>query len=291
MPKNPIIVTGKHKIRLADYDPSSTGPFKDKAGAKKKRKRWAKEIAEHQNALFAQRSYAVLVILHGTDTSGKSSTVGYVFRDVHPAGFSVESFKSPSSEELEHDYLWRCMKRLPRRGHIMAFDRSYYEELSVVRVHPEFLEKQRIPRAVRPKDIWKARAKEIRHFERYLTQNGIVVIKIYLNLSKKAQAERLFERLSEKKKHCKFSAGDIAERKHRDLYRRADEDLINRTATPYAPWNILPADNQWVTRALAAKLVAERLCALKPRYPEMSKEEHAENLALYRKMLREETKK
>jgi len=291
MPKNPIIVTGKHRIHLGDHDPRSTAGLKNKKTAKKERKELAREIGLLQETLFSQKTYAVLVIFHGTDTSGKSSTMGYVFCDVHTAGFEVTSFKAPSSEELDHDYLWRCVKNLPRRGHIGAFDRSYYEELSVVRVHPELLLKQRIPSDVCARNIWKARFKEIRNFERYLTQNGIVVIKFYLNVSKDEQGKRLRKRLFKRKKNCKFSAGDIGERKYWDNYQRANEDMINHTSTPSSPWYILPADRKWVTRALAAKIVARRVRALHSHYPVMSRKERVKNLGLLQKVLREEKKK
>ena len=284
MPKNAITVDGKRRINLEKCDPASTAHFKKKSHAEKTLQSCARQIGLLQDVLFARKMHMVLVILHGTDTSGKSSVINYVFREIHPAGCAVTSFKAPSAEELDHDYLWRCIKELPRRGHIGVFDRSYYEELSVVRVHPEFLTKQRIPEDVRPKNIWRTRAKEIMNFERYLYRNGVVVIKFFLNLSREEQGKRFRKRMVNRSKNAKFAAADLSESKRWEDYRRANQDLINRTATAHAPWYILPADHKWVTRALAAEIVAERLQSLGLRYPTMSAKERRENLALIEEM-------
>src|SRR3989338_337722 len=285
------ISVGNQPIRLAEHNPRFTGKFKNKEGAQKKLVRLVKELKALQEVLYAQDTYAVLLILQGMDAGGKDSTVKYVMSGVNPMGCQVFSFKAPSHEELEHDYLWRCAMRVPERGRIGIFNRSYYEELVVVRVHPELLEKQRIPAAVRSANIWQARFNEINNFERYLTQNGGVVPKFFLNLSKEEQKARVLDRLTKPEKNWKFSMNDIRERVHWDAYMRAYEDMINHTSTSWAPWHIVPADHKWFTRALVADILIQKLRSLDLRYPIMGKDEHEKNLALFRTMLQEEEKK
>lgn len=288
MPRNPLTVNGKHKIKLRDYSPKSKGPFKSEKEAQAALDKAVKEIGELQELLYASRTHGVLMIFKGMDAAGKSSSIKCLMGEVNAHGCDVHGFKAPSAEELDHDYLWRCSKVLPRRGHIGIFDRSYYEEVVVVRVHPEFLDKQRIPKRARPKDIWKGRFEDIRSFERYLHREGFLVIKFFLNLSKSVQKKRLLKRLSKPRKNWKYSEQDMAERKYWPQYLRANEDAINHTSTPDAPWHILPSDNKLFARAIAAQIIVKKLRALKLKLPVMDKTEHAKNLRRFRKMLRQE---
>ncbi len=288
MPKNPITVTGKGKIKLRDYSPKSKGPFKSEKEAQAVLDKAVKEIGDLQELLYASRTHGVLMIFQGMDTAGKSSSIKCLMSEVNAHGCDVYGFKAPSSEELDHDFLWRCSKVLPRRGHIGVFDRSYYEEVVVVRVHPEFLDKQRIPKRARPKDIWKSRFEDIRSFERYLHREGFVVIKFFLNLSKGVQKKRLQKRLRKPEKNWKYSENDIAERKYWPQYLKTNEDAINHTSTPDAPWHILPSDNKLFAQAMAAQIIVKKLRALKLKLPVMDKKEHAKNMRRFRKMLRQE---
>jgi len=205
------------------------------------------------------------------DAAGKDGTIKHVMSGVNPQGCQVYSFKSPSVEDLDHDYLWRCMKCLPNRGHIGIFNRSYYEETLVVRVHPEFLTKQRIPDTLVTKRIWKERFRDIRSFERYLTRNGIIVIKFFLHISKKEQKRRFLERAEEPEKNWKFSGSDMTEREHWDEYLDAYEDMIRKTATKHSPWYVVPADNKWFTRVVVAAAVVDTLASLDLAYPQVDK--------------------
>ncbi len=281
-------VTGKRPIRLADYPTGSMAGFKNKQQALLTLERRAKEIGELQEVLYPQASYGILVVLHGADTAGKSTLIKRLVSGVNAAGASVASFKAPTGEELSHDYLWRHMAHLPARGKIAFFDRSYYEEVSAVKVHPEFLEKQRIPAQMRPKNIWKARYKEIRNFEQYLHDNGIVVIKLYLHLSKEEQKNRLLRRLKRSDKNHKYSSRDLEERRYFERHERAVEGFINNTATTDAPWYVLPADKKWVTRALAAEVIAKTMRALDLRMPVMdAKVRRRELKALHAELIKE----
>ncbi len=218
------------------------------------------------------------------DAAGKDGTIKHVMSGVNPQGCQVYSFKTPSPEELDHDFLWRCMKHVPERGHIGIFNRSYYEETLVVRVHREFLEKQTLPPELVTKNIWKERFQDIRNFERYLTRNGVVIRKFFLNLSKAEQKKRFLERLENPEKNWKFSASDIKERAFWDDYMTAYEDMIRHTASPEAPWYVVPADDKWFTRIVVAAAVIETLDALNLRYPTVS-EEKLKDLAAAKQML------
>jgi PPK2 family polyphosphate:nucleotide phosphotransferase len=222
--------------------------------------------------LYAQDRWAVLLIFQAMDAAGKDGTIKHVMSGVNPQGCQVFSFKTPSSEELDHDFLWRCIKYLPERGRIGIFNRSYYEEALVVRIHPEFLEKQTLPPELVTKDIWKERFHDIRSFERYLTRNGVVIRKFFLHVSKSEQKRRFLERLENPEKNWKFSANDIKERAYWGDYMTAYEDVIRHTSTPEAPWYVVPADNKWFTRIVVAAAVIETLDALKLHYPKVSKE-------------------
>ena len=229
-------------------------------------------LAELQDMLYAQDRWAVLLIFQAMDAAGKDGTIKHVMSGINPQGCEVFSFKSPSSDDLDHDYLWRCMKCVPQRGRIGIFNRSYYEETLVVRVHPELLAKQKLPPKLITKDIWKERHRDIRRFEHYLTNNGVVIRKFFLHVSKKEQKRRFLERLENAEKNWKFSANDIKEREHWDDYMVAYEDAIRRTATKDAPWYVVPADNKWFTRLVVAAAIVETLGSLDLRYPKVPKE-------------------
>jgi PPK2 family polyphosphate:nucleotide phosphotransferase len=235
--------------------------------------------------LYAQDSWAVLLIFQAMDAAGKDGTIKHVMSGVNPQGCQVTSFKSPSAEDLDHDYLWRCVKSLPARGHIGIFNRSYYEETLVVRVHPEFLEKQKVPPELVTKDIWKERYKDIRSFERYLTRNGVVIRKFFLHVSKKEQKKRFLDRLENPEKNWKFSANDAKERGFWDDYMQAYEDMIRHTATKDAPWYVVPADNKWFTRLVVAAAVVGTLGSLDLRYPKVGAEKLKEFAAAKRSLL------
>jgi len=259
-------------FRLKDIDPGDTLDFtsEDKPRAKEALAMGVDVLAELQDMLYAQDCWAVLLIFQAMDAAGKDGAIKHVMSGVNPQGCQVFSFKSPTSEDLDHDYLWRCIKCLPERGRIGIFNRSYYEETLVVRVHREFLEKQKLPPDLITKDIWKERFQDIRSFERYLTRNGVAIRKFFLHVSNKEQKKRFLERIEEPEKNWKFSANDAKERQHWDDYMEAYEDMIRSTATKAAPWYIVPADNKWFTRVVVAAAVIEALDSLNLKYPKVS---------------------
>ena len=220
--------------------------------------------------LYAQDRWAVLLIFQAMDAAGKDGAIKHVMSGVNPQGCQVYSFKSPTNEDLDHDYMWRCFKSIPERGRIGIFNRSYYEETLVVRVHSEFLEKQKIPPELVTKDIWDERFQDIRHIERYLARNGVCIRKFFLNVSKKEQKKRFLERIDEPEKNWKFSANDAKEREYWDDYMEAYEDTIRNTATKQAPWYVVPADNKWFTRVVVGAAVIEALDDLDLEYPKVS---------------------
>jgi PPK2 family polyphosphate:nucleotide phosphotransferase len=285
----PFRVTDGKSFRLKDIDPGDTLDLgsEDKPRVKEALVMGIEAMSNLQDMLYAQDSRALLLIFQAMDAAGKDSTIKHVMSGVNPQGCEVTSFKSPSPGELDHDYLWRCAKRLPPRGHIGIFNRSYYEETLVVRVHPELLEKQKIPPELVTKDIWKERYKDIRAFERYLTRNGVVVRKFFLHVSKKEQKKRFLERLENPEKNWKFSAGDVKERKFWDEYMEAYEDMIRHTATEDAPWYVVPADNKWFTRVVVAAAVVSTLDSLDLSYPKVSEAERKELAAAKRALLAE----
>ena len=246
----PFRVTDGKAFRLKDIDPGDTLQFgsEDKPRAKEALAMGIEALAELQDMLYAQDRWAVLLIFQAMDAAGKDGTIKHVMSGINPQGCQVYSFKAPSAEDLDHDFLWRCMKCVPERGRIGIFNRSYYEETLVVRVHPEFLAKQTLPPELVTKNIWKERFQDIRNFERYLTRNGVVIRKFFLHVSKKEQKKRFLERLENPEKNWKFSANDIKERAFWNDYMKAYEDMIRHTATPDAPWYVVPADNKWFTR-------------------------------------------
>lgn len=270
----PFRITNGNKFRLKDIDPNETLEFgsEDKPRSKEALAAGIKALAELQDELYADDKWALLLIFQAMDAAGKDGAIKHVMSGVNPQGCQVYSFKSPSAEDLDHDYLWRCMKCLPNRGHIGIFNRSYYEETLVVRVHPEFLAKQKVPPHLITKNLWKERFQDIRSFERYLARNGILVVKFFLHLSKKEQKRRFLERAETPEKNWKFSASDMAERGHWDEYQSAYEDMIQNTATPESPWYVVPADNKWFSRVVVAAAVIDTLATLKLAYPEVDQE-------------------
>ena len=263
------------KVRLKSIDTDSTGSYESKEMAKKHLGKGVEELRRMQEMLYAQDQQALLLVFQAMDGAGKDSTVEHVMSGVNPQGCQVFSFKSPSSEELDHDFLWRTAKCLPERGRIGIFNRSYYEETLVVRVHPEYLEKQRLPRELATDRIWDHRFEDIRNWEKYLTRNGTVIRKFYLHVSKDEQKKRFLARLEEPEKNWKFNAGDVKERALWDEYQRAYEDMLGATSTNYAPWHIIPADHKWFARLAVADIIIDTLRSMKLHYPKLSKETRA----------------
>jgi len=268
-------VTDGQGFRLKKFDPADILNFKaeDRPVAEKSLTDGVRLLAKLQDKLYAQDRWSVLLIFQAMDAAGKDGAIKHVMTGVNPQGCEVYSFKTPTSEELDHDFLWRCMKRLPERGRIGIFNRSYYEETLVVRVHGEFLASQKLPARVVTKDIWKERLKDISNFERYLTHNGIAVVKFFLHVSKDEQKKRFLERIDNPDKNWKFSLNDIHERQHWSEYMNAYEETIQATATKFAPWYVVPADNKWFTRLVVASAVVRTLESLDLEYPQLSKEE------------------
>ena len=265
----PYRVTNGAKFRLKDCDPGDTMGFQseDKPRAKEALQNGINTLALLQDMLYAQDKWAVLMIFQAMDAAGKDGAIKHVMSGVNPQGCQVFSFKSPSAEDLDHDYLWRCIKCLPNRGHIGIFNRSYYEETLVVRVHPEFLGKQKIPPSLVTKRIWEERFQDIRSFEQYLSRNGIAVVKFFLNLSEDEQKRRFLERADSPDKNWKFSASDMAEREHWDEYQKAYEDMIRNTASRESPWYVVPADNKWFSRVVVGAAIIDTLAGLDLAYP------------------------
>jgi len=268
-------VTDGKQFRLKDWDPGDTRGFKSREKAQEALTQGIARLREDQDKLYAQDRWALLLIFQAMDAAGKDSTIKHVMSGVNPQGCHVSSFKAPSAEELDHDYMWRTTRRLPERGQIGIFNRSYYEEVLVVRVHPEILAKQRISEKLVTKDIWKERYEDMNAFERYLTRNGTVIRKFYLHVSKEEQKQRFLDRLAEPEKNWKFSLQDVKEREHWDAYMQAYEDMIRSTSTEAAPWYVVPADHKWFTRVAIAELVGEALEGLDLAFPKPSKEQLA----------------
>jgi PPK2 family polyphosphate:nucleotide phosphotransferase len=287
MQHDSFLVPPETKVKLKHYASDDTNGLNDKAAAQKQLQAGVKKLAEYQDILYAQNTYAVLVIFQAMDAAGKDSTIKHVMSGVNPQGCQVYSFKTPSTEELDHDYLWRSMKALPERGRIGIFNRSYYEEVLVVRVHPNILQKQQLPTLLKPQKIWKQRFEEINHFEKYLVDNGIIVLKFFLNVSKAEQKERFLARIVEPEKNWKFSIADAQERQHWDDYMAAYEAVFSHTSTEWAPWYIIPADHKWFTRLAVADIITSRLKALNLAYPQVS-EARQQELLVVKDMLERE---
>jgi len=265
-------------FRLKDYDPGEDAGLgaEDKPLAKQALQQGVAALAAMQEVLYAQDKWGVLLIFQAMDAAGKDGAIRHVMSGVNPQGCQVTSYKAPSAEELDHDYLWRCMKNLPERGRIGIFNRSYYEEVLAVRVHKQFLQNQKLPKELITEDIWDNRFKDIRNFEAYLNRNGIVVCKFFLNLSKKEQKKRFLDRINDSEKHWKFSASDAKERKFWDKYMDAYEDLIRETSTKESPWYVVPADNKAFSRVVVASAVINTLDSLDLKYPKVGEEKLAE---------------
>lgn len=262
---------GKH-FRLKNYDPADTHGLGSelKPQAKELLSNGVKELCRLQNVLAAQDRWGLLMVIQAMDAAGKDGTIKHVMSGVNPQGVDVWSFKTPSPKELDHDYLWRTMQCLPERGQIGIFNRSYYEEVLVVRIHPQILESQKLPKSLVTRNIWDERFEDINCFERYLTRNGIAMVKIFLHLSKKEQKKRFMERLDTPDKNWKFSSADIKERERWDDYQDAYEDMIRHTASEYAPWYVVPADNKWFARLVVSQAVIDTLEAMNLKYPKLS---------------------
>ena len=269
-------VTSGKGFRLKDHDPTDTaGHLLTKHQADAMVARDVHRLAELQEKLYAQNSWAMLCVLQAMDAAGKDSTIKHVMSGVNPQGVQVTAFKAPGPEELAHDFLWRANRALPVRGHIGIFNRSHYEEVLVVRAHPELLARQHLPEALMGKRLWDQRLEAIATFERYLTRQGMVVLKFFLNLSKQEQRRRFLDRLEEKEKRWKFSTNDLTERAFWDDYQQAYQAAIAATATPHAPWFVVPADNKWFTRLIVVAAMIETLEALDLKPPEVSSEEQS----------------
>ena len=284
----PFRINQGEKFRLKDFDPADIGDLKaeDKPKAQAMLAAGIEAMAELQNRLYAQDRWGVLLIFQAMDAAGKDGAIKHVMSGLNPQGCQVYSFKAPSAEELDHDFLWRCQKCVPERGRIGIFNRSYYEETLIVRVHPELLAKQHLPPELVTQDIWKERFKDIRDYERYLTRNGVIVRKFFLNISKAEQKKRFLERLENPAKQWKFSAADLRERAVWADYMDAYEDMIRHTATEASPWFVVPADNKWFTRAVVAAAVTDALASLDLRYPTVDAAQLKELTAARAQLLR-----
>ena len=285
----PYRIENGRKFDLDSIDPGDIGHLKaeDKARAKQALGVGVEALAALQDMLYAQDRWAVLLIFQAMDAAGKDGAIKHVMSGVNPQGCQVASFKSPSAEDLDHDYLWRCQRHLPERGRIGIFNRSYYEEVLVVRVHPEILEKQKLPSSLVDADVFERRYEDIRAHENYLSQNGVLILKFFLHVSRGEQKRRFLERLEEPDKNWKFSANDAAERAHWKKYMKAYEEAIRHTATPHAPWYVVPADNKWYTRIVVASAVVDALASLDLHYPKVGKAQRAELAKVRRTLLAE----
>jgi PPK2 family polyphosphate:nucleotide phosphotransferase len=264
------------KFRLKDHDPADTGKFGSKEDGKTRLTQGIARLRELQDRLYAQDRWAVLLIFQAMDAAGKDSTIEHVMSGVNPQGTQVFSFKSPSAEELDHDFMWRTNRCLPERGRIGIFNRSYYEEVLIVRVHPGILAGQKVPSELLGDRIWKQRYEDINGFERYLARNGTLIRKFFLNVSKEEQRNRFLARLDDPEKNWKFAVGDVKEREHWDEYMEAYEDMIAATSTEHAPWYVIPADRKWFMRMAVADAVVEALESLKLEYPTVDEEKKKE---------------
>ncbi len=263
-------ITKGRGFRLSDIDPDDTAGLDSRERAQELLAQGVARLAKMQDMLYAQDQWALLLIFQAMDAAGKDGAIKHVFSGINPQGCQVFAFKGPTHEELDHDYLWRTTKCLPERGRIGIFNRSYYEEVLAVRVHPEFLDPQRLPRQLVTKKIWQERLEDIASFERYIARNGVAVLKFFLHVSRGEQKKRLLERLDTPEKNWKFRASDLHERDFWKNYMRCYEETIRATATPEAPWIVVPADNKWFTRLVVAAAIVERLDRMKLHYPEVT---------------------
>ncbi len=286
---DPFRVTSGRRFSLARFDPADTLHLDadDKEHAEKELRKCVKELAALQDMLYAQDRWALLLIFQAMDAAGKDGAIKHVFSGVNPQGCEVTSFKAPSEEELDHDYLWRCLRRLPERGRIGIFNRSYYEEVLVVRVHEELLRAKKLPPRLVTRRIWDERFEDIRNIEQYLSRNGVVIRKFFLHVSKDEQKKRFLERLEKPEKNWKFAMGDVRERAHWNEYMRAYEEMIRHTATEHAPWLVVPADHKWFTRLVVSETIIDSLSSLGLHYPRVSASKKRELAAARTALLRE----
>ncbi len=284
----PYRITNGGKFRLKDYDPADTGGMKDKEKALNMLEQGVKLLSHLQEKLYAQDQWAALLIFQAMDAAGKDGAIKHVMSGVNPEGCQVTSFKAPSHEELDHDYLWRTHKAIPERGKIGIFNRSYYEEVLVVRVHEALLDTEQLPKEMRGKGIWEDRYQDINNFEKYLVRNGLVVLKFFLHLSKSEQKKRFLERLEMPEKNWKFSMADVKERGYWKDYQKAYEEMIQNTATKQAPWYVIPADNKWFTRLAVAAATIDVLDSLDLQFPEVDKEKKKELAKVRQALIRGE---
>jgi PPK2 family polyphosphate:nucleotide phosphotransferase len=269
-------ISSGSRFRLKDIDPNDAWGKRLKPIAGEMLKQSRKRMAGLQERLYAQDRWSILLIFQAMDAAGKDGTIKHVMSGVNPQGCDVHAFKAPSSEELDHDFLWRTNRRLPRRGHIGIFNRSYYEETLVVRVHQNILARQQLPSEVVTKNIWRERFEDINAYERYLSRQGVLVRKFFLHVSKDEQRKRFLERLDKPEKHWKFSPADVGERSHFATYMSAYEDMIRHTSTEWAPWFVVPADRKWFTRLVVSAVIIDAIQSLDPRYPEVDPAVRAE---------------
>lgn len=269
---DPYRITDGDGFRLKDFDPADTGKLHSKEAATEMLDDGVKLLSRMQEKLYAQDRWALLIVMQAMDAAGKDGAIKHVMSGVNPQGCDVHSFKAPSPEDLDHDYLWRAHKAVPERGKIGIFNRSYYEEVLVVRVHEHLLAAQKIPESLVTKNIWEERFEDIRRFERYLTRNGVVVVKFFLHLSRKEQKKRFLERLDDSKKNWKFSMADVKERGFWKDYQAAYDEMIRNTATKHAPWYVVPADNKWYTRLVVASAIIDTLDRLNLCFPDADTE-------------------
>lgn len=276
------------KLNLNEHSTDFTGDYTDKDEAVKDLQANIQHLRELQDVLYAQDIYSLLIIFQAMDAAGKDGAIEHVMSGVNPQGVSVVSFKQPSDEELSHDYLWRCQKNLPERGRIGIFNRSHYEEVLVVRVHPGILQSQHLAAEIKnDKDIWKKRFDHIRDWEQHLSENGTHILKFFLNVSKKEQKKRFLDRIAEKEKNWKFSMGDVRERGHWDEYMDAYEEAISATSTQNAPWYVIPADRKWFTRLAVSEIIVKKLESMDLHYPVVT-EDHEQELKEAKQMLESE---
>lgn len=283
-----LIVKPGTKVSIKDFDTGYTGKYQNKAEAAEKLQQDLSRLQEYQDVLYAQDTYALLLIFQAMDAAGKDGTIKHVMSGINPQGCQVFSFKAPSAEDLDHDFLWRTNRCLPERGRIGIFNRSYYEEVLVVRVHPELLERQQLPRSTMNNgNIWKHRFEDINNLEKYLTRNGIVILKFFLNVSKNEQKRRFMARINEPEKNWKFSASDAKERLRWDDYMKAYEDMLSHTSTEAAPWHVIPADHKWFMHLAVANIICTKLKSMNLTYPTLS-DKQKENLMKAKEMLESE---
>ena len=282
----PLRVPPGKKVALGrDHDPGYTDSLTSKQDAADRMAEGIELLVDYQDRLAAQGTFGVLLVLQGLDAAGKDSTIKHVMSGVNPQGVEVHSFKQPSAQELAHDYLWRYQRQIPGRGRIGIYNRSHYEEVLVVRVHPELLAGERLPAAGKKADVWKRRFREINDWERYAVDNGIRIVKVFLNVSKEEQAKRFLERIDNEKKNWKFAASDIRERRYWDDYQKAIGEMLSQTSTDWAPWYVIPADHKWFTRLATAAALINTLAEIDPQYPRVAPEQLAEMKAAREELL------